>query len=101
MPRPPIIQANQSYLFTDYFRLSFAPSDILACFDITHHKAFLTLPQVTGPLDRLENLVDRIEKSLPRLSLTKDYLLAYPFRERSRPNQSSRVWFASINCGNS
>ena len=72
MPRSPIIQPDQSYTFADYFKLNFAPQDILAYFDVTLQRQSLTLPHYTGPLDRLENLKTRIEESLPRLSLTSE-----------------------------
>ncbi|ASC70038.1 hypothetical protein XM38_009680 [Halomicronema hongdechloris C2206] len=72
MPRPPIIQADQSYTFADYFRLNFAPGDILGYFDATLQKQFLSLPQHQASLDRLPDLRRRIEESLPRLSLTSE-----------------------------
>ncbi|NEQ97881.1 MAG: hypothetical protein F6K30_14370 [Cyanothece sp. SIO2G6] len=72
MPKPLIIQADQSYTFTDYFRLNFAPSDILGYFGVTLHKQFLTLPQHPADLDRVADLQQRIESSLPRLSLTSE-----------------------------
>ncbi|MEM9976090.1 MAG: hypothetical protein AAF808_00520 [Cyanobacteria bacterium P01_D01_bin.2] len=72
MPRTPIIQPDQSYTFTDYLKLNFAPQDILAYFDVTLQRQSLTLPHYTGPLDRLNDLKSRIEESLPRLSLTSE-----------------------------
>lgn len=72
MARTPIIQADQSYTFADYFRLNFAPSDILGYFDVTLQKQFLSLPQCSASLDRLPDLQQRIEESLPRLSLTSE-----------------------------
>lgn len=72
MPRPPIIQPDQSYTFSDYFKLNFAPQDILAYFNVSLQRRSLKLPQYTGPLDRLNDLKSRIEESLPRLSLTSE-----------------------------
>ena len=72
MPRSAIIQANQSYTFADYFKLNFAPQDILAYFGVTLQRQSLTLPRYAGPLDRLTDLKARIEESLPRLSLTSE-----------------------------
>lgn len=72
MPKLPIIQADQSYTFADYFRLNFAPSDILECFDATLHKQFLTLPRYSAELSRLQDLQQRIEESMPRLTLTSE-----------------------------
>ncbi|MGC8712337.1 MAG: hypothetical protein ACP5RH_08095 [Leptodesmis sp.] len=72
MPRTAIIQSDQSYTFTDYFKLNFAPQDILAYFGVTLQRRSLQLPQYTGSLDRLTDLKTRIEESLPRLSLTSE-----------------------------
>jgi hypothetical protein len=72
MLRTPIIQPDQSYTFSDYFKLNFAPQDILAYFGVTLQRRALTLPRYTGELDRLTELKARIEESLPRLSLTSE-----------------------------
>lgn len=72
MPRAVIIQPNQSYTFADYFKLNFAPQDILAYFHVSLQRRALKLPHHDGPLDRLTDLKTRIEESLPRLSLTSE-----------------------------
>ncbi|MEO0406462.1 MAG: hypothetical protein AAF289_03830 [Cyanobacteria bacterium P01_A01_bin.135] len=72
MPRPPIIQADRPYTFADYFKLNFAPQDILAYFGVSLQRRTLQLPKYAGPLDRLEDLKTRIQESLPRLSLTSE-----------------------------
>ncbi|MDB9527752.1 hypothetical protein PN498_17285 [Oscillatoria sp. CS-180] len=72
MPKLPIIQPNQSYTFADYFRLNYAPSDILSHFQVTLKKQFLQFPEHSQPLDRTADLQSRIEESLPRLSLTSE-----------------------------
>jgi hypothetical protein len=72
MLRNPIIQPDQSYTFSDYFKLNFAPQDILAYFGVSLQRRALTLPSYTGELDRLTDLKARIEESLPRLSLTSE-----------------------------
>jgi hypothetical protein len=72
MLRTPIIQPDQSYTFSDYFKLNFAPQDILAYFGVTLQRRSLQLPRYTGELDRLTELKSRIEESLPRLSLTSE-----------------------------
>ncbi len=72
MPRTTIIQPDQSYTFADYFKLNFAPQDILAYFGVTLQRRSLQLPQYKGLLDRLADLKTRIEESLPRLSLTSE-----------------------------
>ena len=72
MPRPSIINPDQSYSFADYFKLNFAPRDILAYFDVSLQRQSLALPQYNGDLDRLEGLKDRITENLPRLTLTSE-----------------------------
>ena len=73
MPKPPIIQPDQSYTFADYFKLNFAPQDVLAYFEVSLQRQSLKLPQYLGQLDRLNDLKNRIEESLPRLSLTSGH----------------------------
>jgi hypothetical protein len=72
VPRATIIQPNQSYTFADYFKLNYAPQDILAYFKVALHRRSITFPRYTGRLDRLNDLKIRIEESLPRLSLTSE-----------------------------
>jgi hypothetical protein len=72
MSKIAIIQPEQSYTFSDYFKLNFAPQDILAYFGVSLQRRFLKLPQYSGKLDRLTELKLRIEESLPRLSLTSE-----------------------------
>jgi hypothetical protein len=72
MVRTAIIQPDQSYTFSDYFKLNFAPQDILAYFNVSLQRRSLRLPQYAGPLDRAIELKARIEESLPRLSLTSE-----------------------------
>ncbi|MEL7356980.1 MAG: hypothetical protein AAFN40_10510 [Cyanobacteria bacterium J06560_6] len=72
MPRAAIINPDQSYTFSDYFKLNFAPKDILAHFGVSLQRRSLRLPQYQGELDRLNELKLRIEESLPRLTLTSE-----------------------------
>ncbi|QKD83867.1 hypothetical protein HPC62_18210 [Thermoleptolyngbya sichuanensis A183] len=72
MPKAPILQPDQSYMFADYFRLNFAPRDILAHFGVTLQKRAIAFSPHRGELDRLDSLQQRIEESLPRLSLTSE-----------------------------
>lgn len=72
MPKAAIIQPDQSYTFSDYFKLNFAPQDILAYFNASLQRKSLKLPQYQGSLDRLADLKARIEESLPRLSLNSE-----------------------------
>ena len=68
MPKSQIIQSDQAYTFADYFKLNFAPQDILAYFNVSLQRRSLNLPRFAGTLDRLIDLKARIEESLPRLS---------------------------------
>jgi hypothetical protein len=72
MLRTQIIQLDQSYAFADYFKLNFAPQDILAYFNVSLQRRSLNLPRYPGTLDRLTDLKTRIEESLPYISLTSD-----------------------------
>jgi hypothetical protein len=72
MSRTQIIQPDQPYSFADYFKLNFAPQDILAYFNVSLQRSSLKLPQYSGALDRLIDLKTRLEESLPRLSLTSE-----------------------------
>lgn len=72
MPKATIIQRDRSYTFADYFKLNFAPQDILAYFNVTLQRRSLSLPHYTGTLDRLTDLKNRSTESLPRLSLTSE-----------------------------
>ncbi|MBD2136704.1 hypothetical protein H6F32_03660 [Anabaena sp. FACHB-1237] len=72
MPKRNIINPEQSYTFADYFKLNFAPQDILAYFNVNLERRSLKLPQSTHDLDRLPDLKTRIEEILPRLSLTSE-----------------------------
>jgi hypothetical protein len=72
MPRISIIQPDQSYIFSDYFKLNFAPQDILAYFQVSLQRLSLPWPRYSGDLDRLDDLNTRIRESLPRLSLTSE-----------------------------
>lgn len=72
MPKARIIDPDQSYSFADYFKLNFAPQDILAYFEVSLERRSLSLPHYHGTLDRLVDLKTRLLESLPRLSLTSE-----------------------------
>jgi hypothetical protein len=72
MPKIPILQPGQSYTFADYFKLNFDPEDILAYFGCSLQLQRLNLPRYLGNLERLVNLKQRIEESLPLLTLTSE-----------------------------
>ncbi|HEY9689559.1 MAG TPA: hypothetical protein V6D46_06155 [Coleofasciculaceae cyanobacterium] len=72
MPKLPIIQPDRAYSFADYFKLNFAPQDILSYFNVSLDRQLLTLPCYSGELDRLTDLKSRISESLPRISLNSE-----------------------------
>ncbi|HIK30147.1 MAG TPA: hypothetical protein IGS17_14685 [Oscillatoriales cyanobacterium M59_W2019_021] len=72
MPKLPIIDPDRSYTFSDYFKLNFAPRDILEYFGASLQREALNFPRSQQTLDRLTDLKQRIEESLPRLSLTSE-----------------------------
>jgi hypothetical protein len=72
MPRAPILSPEQAYTFSDYFKLNFAPQDILSYFGVALQRRALNLPRYAGTLDRLTSLKSRIEELLPRLNLTSE-----------------------------
>ena len=58
-----IIQADQSYSFLDYFKLNFAPQDILAFFGVELVPMSVVLPRYEGVLDRVGDLRGRLGES--------------------------------------
>jgi hypothetical protein len=60
------------YSLADYFKLNFAPQDILAYFKVGLQRRSLNLSRCPGLFDRLPNLKACISESLPRLSLTSE-----------------------------
>lgn len=76
-----IIDPNQSYTFTDYFKLNYEPDEIIEYFGYNLQSQSLTLPTTQQNLERLTDLKNRIEESLPYISLTsetarKEFLIA-------------------------
>ena len=72
MPKPPILQENQSYTFRSYFELPYEPDEILAEFSYSLNRARLILPKTSRQLERLPELQQRIERIMPLVSLTSE-----------------------------
>ena len=72
MGKIPIIDSNQSYTFADYFRLNYEPDEIIGYFGYKFQSQSLTLPTTQQNLERLTDLKNRIEESLPYISLTSE-----------------------------
>ena len=72
MAKPKILQEDREYTFRSYFEMTYEPEEILAELGYTLVRSRLSLPKTQKPLDRLEELKDRIERTLPRVSLTSE-----------------------------
>jgi hypothetical protein len=72
MNRPPLLDPNRSYTFSNYFELGFAVDDLVAEFGYSFERKFLELPQYSGSLDRLAELKQRIEEVLPFVDLENE-----------------------------
>ena len=72
MSKIPVIQPDQSYTFGDYFKLNYDPEEILAYFGYSFQPQSLELPKSERELERLENLKQRLQESLPYVSLTSE-----------------------------
>jgi hypothetical protein len=72
MSKPKILQEDKEYTFRSYFEMTYEPEDILAEFGYTLIRSKLALPKTQKPLDRILELRDRIERTLPRVSLTSE-----------------------------
>ena len=72
MSKHSILQENQSYTFRSYFELPYETEDILAEFDYTFKRARISLPKSSRQLERLPELRQRIEETLPLVSLSSE-----------------------------
>ncbi|NER01041.1 MAG: hypothetical protein F6K30_30850 [Cyanothece sp. SIO2G6] len=72
MPRPAILDKNQSYTFSKYFELTADPEDIFAELDATLQKRALQLPARSDPLDFLPDLETRLLQTLELVDLTSE-----------------------------
>ena len=72
MSKRSILQENKSYTFASYFELPYETDDILAEFDYNFKRTKLSLPRSTRQLERLPELRQRIEETLPLVSLSSE-----------------------------
>ncbi|MFN3360860.1 MAG: hypothetical protein ACK421_05455 [Pseudanabaenaceae cyanobacterium] len=68
MPKLATIDPQASYTFADFFKLHFAPPDILSYFGYSLRRDYLYLPRYSGEWD----LKNCIQGYLPRFSLTTE-----------------------------
>ncbi len=72
MSHPKVLKPDRSYTFADYFKLKFAPADILADLGCRLERKKLELISYRGELPTLLDLQQRIEAILPHVSLTSE-----------------------------
>ncbi|WP_445636730.1 Restriction endonuclease subunit R [Nostoc sp. DSM 114161] len=72
MSRPPLLDPNRSYTFSNYFELGFPVDDLVAEFGYSFERKFIEFPQYSGTLDRLADLKQRIEEVLPFVDLENE-----------------------------
>lgn len=69
---PQKIELAQSYTFSDYLKLNYYIEDIFAYFGYAFQAEALALPKSHRQLERLESLRQRIEESLPLVTLDSE-----------------------------
>jgi hypothetical protein len=72
MTRRPILQEGQSYTFRSYFEMPYEADEILAELGYALVRTRLELPRSNRNLERLQELQQRIEDSLPLVSLSSE-----------------------------
>lgn len=72
MAKPKLLREDSSYTFRSYFELTYEPDDILAEFGYSFLQSRLTLPQGTQLPEQLPELRNRIERTLPVVTLTSE-----------------------------
>lgn len=72
MTKQPLIFADQSYTFADYFKLNGEPDEIFSYFGYNFECKKLNLPKSQKKLENLPALKSRLENSFPYVSLTSE-----------------------------
>jgi hypothetical protein len=72
MTRPPLLDSNRSYSFSNYFDLGIAVDDLVQEFGYGLTRQILTLPQYPGPIDFLDLLEQQILGTLPFVDLANE-----------------------------
>jgi hypothetical protein len=70
--KQPILSAQDSYTFADYFKLAIYTEEILAYFGYRFERAEYQLPSTPQPLDRIEDLDRRLRENRPFISLSSE-----------------------------
>ncbi|MBD2498116.1 hypothetical protein [Nostoc sp. FACHB-280] len=72
MTRPHLLQEGQSYTFRSYFEMPYEADEILAELGYSLLKTRMELPRSDRNLERLPELQQRIDESLPLVSLSSE-----------------------------
>lgn len=72
MTRRRILQEGQSYTFRSYFEMTYEADEILAELGYALSRASLELPRTNRQLERVAELRQRINESLPLVSLSSE-----------------------------
>lgn len=67
-----ILQPGASYSFRSYYELAYDTDEILAEFDYAFTRARLPLPRTSRPLERLAELRQQLEDTLPYVTLSSE-----------------------------
>ncbi|TAE60333.1 MAG: hypothetical protein EAZ87_06440 [Nostocales cyanobacterium] len=70
--RPQILKPSETYTFRKYFDLRFAPADILQELGATLIKSNINFPTNNTQITRLNDLKERLEEAIQRVSLTSE-----------------------------
>jgi NifB/MoaA-like Fe-S oxidoreductase len=67
-----VLEPTGSYTFSKIFELKLIAQDLAAEFGYTLTRKRLSLPQYQGELDRIRELQNRIEETLPYVNLSTE-----------------------------
>lgn len=95
-----VINPEQSYTFSDYFKLRFRTDEILDYFGYSKQNERTVLPKFAGEIPQLENLAVKIEEVLIHISLEneitrREFLLApimFEVRHLTQAKLNSEYW---------
>ncbi len=72
MSKTSILEPGKSYIFRNYFEMTYEPDDILAELGFSLQRSNLDLPTSNPNLDQLTELKNSIQRRLPYVSLTSE-----------------------------
>jgi hypothetical protein len=98
--RKNVINPEQSYTFSDYFKLRIRTDEILEYFGYSKQNEQMNLPSFAGEIPQLQSLADKIEEVLIHISLEseitrREFLLApimFEVRHLTQAKLNSEYW---------